>query len=434
MTSISFMQSYFTPPPSSSSQILVENYQNVMSFSVSLIAGVNLLLFHYYHNENVDYLPWFLGVAGFHCFTDLFLTTKPDIIFHHLCVLGMISYKYMYSVQNIYDAPILYLLYTTELTTIFWVMSMWMKTFSDLRGIVNVLFVISYLKFRVIDYTALILNPIVYNNLVPYTSTSIWSYLHLYGSLYGLYLLNLYWFSIIIKILYKSFGHFFPRMDSDIVCRKVVSFAYISSLLYAIYTYAQYPSTQIQYFYDVFGIMCLCIASYNYHNTVYEARILGDITEDQLDYTDDTVMEPFLIDVAVIHIRCALCALANFYSYEKEVIVPMILFTVGHHTLSYYHLAYAVISAKIRGEPFDETEYGKVAVFTYTSIFITTIMLAVHCDRYLTTIELLIPLIATGMVTHIKPLYKNNHILTHFCLLFQTMTLVRSNLVSNGDM
>jgi hypothetical protein len=157
-----------------------------------------------------------LPVIGVHAMIDMFLTTNMELKIHHACTLGILFYNYYYQVDERDRFYILYSLLKTEISSICYVLKYWIPKNTTIYIINDIVFYITFFKFRVIDvYTEIIQSnyivDVIFNK---YSNNNILLSGILFVSYYGLYVLNLYWFFIRTFSSDFSFRRFFPDDDS----------------------------------------------------------------------------------------------------------------------------------------------------------------------------------------------------------------------------
>ena len=96
---------------------------------------------------------------------------------------------------------------------------------------------LAFVKFRIYDfYYEIIYNNIYFNIIFKnYTEPSYFIYILLI-SCYILYTLNLYWFFIMIKILYKTITKII-NINTDILCHNICRFLYWINIPLCFYLY-----------------------------------------------------------------------------------------------------------------------------------------------------------------------------------------------------
>ena len=304
--------------------------------------------------------------------TDLLLCSG-ELYIHHiasLCITQIALNNHIFFNTNLvfYTS----ILYGTELSTLFLCFKSILKEQYDKQNnYINYLFLTTFIYTRIYLFSKyLICNKLLYdiflNNLsnssiflshlspspppIPYifTDSNI-----IIMSLYTLYILNLYWFSIIIKKLVKSL----PKL-STLYCEKLLKYTYFLSLFGSLYLYRPYQN--ILFGIDIVGQGILCISSYEYHQSL-ELEIAKGVPEDKIDILSNHIIWKYLDDIICIHIRCFGCILVHTNLFSGHI-TAMNLFYIYLsfilHSLSIYHYVKFITELKNERETFYLTEQG----------------------------------------------------------------------------
>lgn len=184
----------------------INNFQNIISFAIYVT------MTYYYFTDNFE--PCHNILYAYLAF-DVFFA-QPDAILHHICCFIMLSGKNTYNLTNeeiyIQMKPLI----KTEISSIFLVFKLvYENNLPDsikqnrivkvLYHINDLTFVTTFVKTRIWDLLFdAVLNPEIHRRNATHAEDSILRNLHLYSGFYGLYILNLYWFAIICKKMYKT--------------------------------------------------------------------------------------------------------------------------------------------------------------------------------------------------------------------------------------
>ena len=359
--------------------------------------------------------------VGLHAFTDFFLTNSYDLKIHHLCIIGIIFYNYYYNVSTEDRFIFLYPLLKTEISSIFYVLKYWLPKKTILYNVNTILFYMLFLKLRIYDFYY----EIIYNNISfdivfqRYSPTNYYLSSILLISCYGLYILNLYWFLIMNKILYKTITQFI-RVNTDILCHFLCYLLHWANIPLSIYVYAYNPNEK--YIFDMIGITALSISSHKYHYDIYSRLYNKQIEDYSVPNKDNIVL--FLNDVLTIHIRSFLVIITNYYNNEN---LFCILFISGiFHITSIYQCVLNSLELCI---DYDKNKDKFANCHTIISI------IPVACDVFLvcinSPIETLIPFllvnIMIGLLFIVEPFYKLTHVGFHILLISQNYYMCLSN-------
>lgn len=441
----------------------VSTIQTINSVIVS--CAVALLLLLYYKNNNYYYLGIATKSVFVHCFTDLFLTRSKDIFFHHICVILFVTYKFLNNIQYQDDYFITISLLNTELSTFFYVFKLYMDDnnpcnnmrlshvnneldknelikannsiiFNTVYQINDLLFLLTFMKLRVFDlFVNIIRNNNVHNLVFNVSGYNILSNLHVYIGLYGLYLLNLYWFAIIMKKMYKyTVIKYFPNINSELISLKMQSYTYFYNLMQSIYIYSFYPNEV--YIYDVFGIIALSMNSFTFHNSKY--LILKNNPDDVIEYTSKDVNKNYLNDVISIHLRSFCCVITNsiHLPYGNFVIIISGLFHVFgfYGFLDYILDLYRNNTRFYNDKTIESKSHLQITNFltSFPSLVDTCIVMFNTNNSELRSVLFVITC-CLGLILYIEPFYELNHLLFHIFLILQTLYLCKCNVFVNNN-
>ena len=237
------------------------------------------------------------------------------------------------------------------------------KIKNKLTTINDILFLTTFTYTRIYLFSKYIIldkkfNDILIDNLSLTTSFTITPYILfdniiMQGSLYTLYILNLYWFSLMIKKIVK------PLIKlSSYYCEKALKYTYLLSLFGSLYLYRPYQN--ILFAIDIIGHGILCISSYEYHQSL-ELEIAKGVPEDKIDILSNHIIWKYLDDIICIHIRCFGCILVHTNLFSGHI-TAMNLFYIYLsfilHSLSIYHYVKFITELKNERETFYLTEQG----------------------------------------------------------------------------
>ena len=140
------------------------------------------------------------NIVGCMCLVDLFFIKKTDMLIHHISVLGMLHYMNTHSDIEIINDSIPIAL-STEISTIFLTLNNLLENSSAviIKKINKIAFVSTFFYYRIYNYLyyAVLnkdINDAFYNH-----SKNNFEYCQIYIGQYVLFILNLYWSSLIFK-------------------------------------------------------------------------------------------------------------------------------------------------------------------------------------------------------------------------------------------
>jgi hypothetical protein len=137
------------------------------------------------------------NIVGIMCLLDFYIIKNKDMILHHTIVLALTHYMNQHHFEN--KNEIICVVLNTEISTIFLTTHNLLNTNIVVFKNINKLFFIStFLYYRIYNYSQLLIDNNIHNTLYVYSRNN-FEYCEIYASLYGLFLLNLYWSYLIFK-------------------------------------------------------------------------------------------------------------------------------------------------------------------------------------------------------------------------------------------
>lgn len=425
-----YVTNYFFPKIKTEN--LLKNFQNALCLPVVLYSVYATT--HYYYTNDPTYLKTAINILKYYCAVDFALCT-PDLALHHVSVIGLIA-TYQNNPQLLQlTSDSLSTLVSAELSTIFLIAKSYIKHPTS-QTINNLLFIITFFYTRIYSYTKYL----IYNNNLHqtfYENISLFDYMSLQVCMYGLYTMNLYWAAIIIKTICKQLK---PYLLSSIICEHALKLTFIPSLQYSVVAYR--PFTRPIYFADVIGQFALSVSSYEYHNAITNTNI-----EANEDVLQETTLWPYINDVLMIHMRCAMCVLTNtnpLMLYKSTNITPqyanmklaLLIISISTHASSMYHFMKFIITLKTNKTPLKIFEENTPSTMVLNVLIVIPIiidsLIGAYCTENLPARNNMLLITALIMINgHVKPFYQMNHLVFHALLFFQTMFLCQSNILAN---
>lgn len=258
--------------------INLTNISNIFIFLISIFSLYSCVSYNNncynvdINNSNLNYCHEFelldngMYFINLHVLIDLFINESYAMKLHHLFVLGIIFYNNYFKVSFTNRILFLYPLIKTEISSIFLILKNWIPKNNFIYHINLILFYFTFLKFRIFDFY----NEILHDNkhydftVEKYSKNNILMSYLLLISIYGLYILNMYWFLIINKIIFKNILN---RFNSDLLSQYFSSYLLFLNIPLSIYIYSHKPNKK--YILDLLGISILSICSYKYHYDIY---------------------------------------------------------------------------------------------------------------------------------------------------------------------
>ena len=415
--------------------ITVEDIQNISIFIIGCWSFFSYLYYNLspllYINNDVECgkldltkpFDLLMPIVGLHAFTDFFLTKSYDLKLHHICIFGIIFYNYYYNVSTEYRFIFLYPLLKTEISSIFYVLKYWLPKNTMLYNVNIILFYISFVKLRIYDFYY----DIIYNNisfdivLQMYSPNSYYLSSILLISCYGLYILNLYWFFIMNKILYKKLTKILNNIDTDILCHKLCYYLHWINIPLSYYIYSHNPNTK--YIFDMIGITAVSISSYKYHYDIYKRLYNKQIEYYSIPNKDNIVL--FLNDNLAINVRSFLVIVTNYYYSEHLLFVLFI--SIIFHVVSIYHCILNMLELFIDYNKKKDTFLNNHNILTSIPVICDVFFLYINSPIEI-SIPFLLVNILTGLLFMVEPFYKLTHVGFHMLLISQTYYMCLSNM------
>lgn len=249
-----------------------------------------------------------------------------DYVVHHIFAISFIVFKIVYCLHDSRTDYTMIYLTRCEYTSIFYGgkiivndlikrsnSTKLMKLLPILKTAFDLAFLVSFIKVRIMDVgNYIISNPNVYswhndvfgNNTIPYLQYNL--------SIWGFYVLNLYWLMIIIKKAYKSI---LGKYDSYLVCEYISQYSVLISLGAIFYVYHQNRFFEIPALIDVNGLVILSYSSYMFHQFLYnELQTTGE-SFDTLSKVSSKLM---LNDSAAIGFHTFSTFVASVWNYYEK--------------------------------------------------------------------------------------------------------------------
>lgn len=425
-----YITNYFFPKIKTEN--LLKNFQNAICLPVVLYSIYATT--HYYYTNDPTYLKTAINVIKYYCAVD-FVLCSQDLALHHINVIGLIA-TYQNNPQLLKTTTdLLCTIVSTEISTIFLIAKPYINH-PTLQTTNNLLFIITFFYTRIYSYTKhLIYNTNLHETF--YDTIPLFDYCLMETFLYGLYLMNLYWAAIIIKTICKQLK---PYLLSSIICEHALKLTFIPSLQYSVVAYR--PFTRPIYFADVIGQFALSVSSYEYHNAITNTNI-----EDNEDVLQETTLWPYINDVLMIHMRCAMCVLTNMNPlmlYNSINITPqyanmklaLLFISASTHASSMYHFMKFIITLKTNKTPlkiFEENTPSTMVLNMLITIpvLLDSLIVAYSTENRTARNNMLLITALIIINGHVKPFYQMNHLVFHALLFFQTMFLCQSNILAN---
>jgi len=399
-----------------------------------------------------------MNTIGVHCLVDLPLA-QNELILHHLLVFGLVALQeYHFSFVGApppHMATSVAVFCAPELSTLFYVIRiMYDKYFSGNNGnnpwfmqVNDVCFMASFVGTRgVLLFTQVVANPAYYDVL--YHFAWIATPVHTGGIFnmaltaaqhsvtWGFFGLNLYWCSLLLKKAAKMCGARGSTDEARTSKRRwtesLVKWGGVAQLGIALYHYKSGVYTALL---DVTGIALLAVSTFWYHSTL-EDELSKTTTQWNLDVLQDTVLDSYAVDIAMIHVRVPMyLASLTFTRMPNHVLAwtAWVGCSVLHGCGLYQYIEF-LLEMHARGDTFllEEPEEGhyKTEIISilmgwpvgWSTVFLMVLSGSVEYAAAKATVYVLLCL-----AMWVRPLYDYNHLYVHLLLLVQTWIMCSVN-------
>lgn len=405
---------------------IVKNIQNINTLFISGFTAITTIGYFAFSSHYL--LPYTLKLIFYHCSIDLLFTDKLDLVIHHIISISLINcffYRSLPLHEVHFETLVLCL---TELSSIFLVFREWLEKNSFYYELNKYAFVISFFYTRIYLLPRyLLFDEKCLNFLLSFMDH--YEIFWYFGTLYAFISLNIYWGVVIVKSisskLRTKYPYFFTYTNNEFA----LQFTYYLSPIISIYVYSSIT------YYQWLDLIGQCILSYNsclYHFTLYNSiRTIENKKSDDvhsINLLNPNILPYYIADILSIHIRTFLCIATKLTTIYPLGFIILCL-SLLHELISIYHFynyTFKMIKEKIpcnyatKDNLFDHLIRLPILISIILSmIFSTSLVYANHN---------FISLILITFVLFVKPAYELNHLLLHFCLLYQTYALCLCNI------
>jgi len=140
------------------------------------------------------------NTVGLMCLIDFYFVKRNDMLLHHFLVLSMLHYMNNHSdIEN--RSEIVSVILSTEISTIFLTTNNLLENAENMvivKNINKLLFISTFFYYRIYNYTYLILDNNIHKIFYYYSKNNL-EFCEIYGGIYGLFFLNLYWCGMIFN-------------------------------------------------------------------------------------------------------------------------------------------------------------------------------------------------------------------------------------------
>lgn len=404
-------------------RLRVIDYQNIAAFFVCSLSLISCIFYKFKtFGETGNILPAVGYSVGIFSFVDLFFVKSIDHQLHHITCLGIVFYKYYYGVDPVDGDHLLYYMLQMELSTFCLILKYYLDKNSLAYNINNIVFYGLFTKFRIIDVYYGIMHKDSYLYLIvsKYTPDNIVGTSIILSSCYFLYALNLYWYMIINKQLYKSmFTNI--KYNAEKYCQYLCSYTYFINIPICL---TAYSGNYRRHIYDIIGIGILSITSHLYHNDIYTKYQTDKIT--RYEYPENNYLL-FIGDTASIHIRAFLATYSNYY-VNTHWRVPVAISGIFHAMALSYILVH-LFNLKYDSTYDKEHFFKMIYMLCLFPQFIDMVFIHVNStNEYGIEFAIVNTMIACLFI--VEPFHRLNHFAFHILIMYNTYYLCLMNSTS----
>jgi len=432
----------------------LEWWRNITSLVVSILAtGV---LANYWIRDDKSMLYAGANIAFVHCTVDLAFTRSPEIWFHHFIVISFRVFQWIYGVDLTKTHFLMVELVRSELSTFFLAMRHILKYVNHTPGLKTKLtlclepfneiaFVASFIYIRIwLYWKNALLEPELYrlsnfNITIQQPFAIAW----IYGTVFIFFTLNLYWFALILKTLFKKL---IPRPHSiihAIQSELILEYTFYLNIFIAFQNYQKYiQMIEPQQFWnglvDMIGIFYLSKKSHECHYqcgeylkyTKYDSRNPTELEHpnytrflDSVSSGDSQVVRTYIDDSFAIQMRCLLVIMSWTDFTQREQILLFGLSAVIHTTGFLRFFQYFLSNYMNRNTTIEFDDLG-ILLPHLLPIFFDNIIIIIHPNSMIWQKVGLYTIMVLFMCMKIcKPFYHYSHVGTHVLLWLQTYIL-----------
>lgn len=378
--------------------------------------STNRVILKYYMLVEICFLPF----------------NKKDVILHHLITILFCKYYDFYGIlDNKWNYAFVHVL-KTEVSSIFLCLNHFSNKYNKIKIIKmlsNLCFFATFFKCRIYDYYNNVINNGHFYELLK-TTDDVGQKIFTYGSTYIFYGLNLYWFSLMLKFLYKSLKLNYTYYNLETNLKYSYFVCWITTILS--YIFLATPDQRQIYsgpiFTDVMSNGLLATSSYEFHN--YIQQKFKDNTD--FDMADTTFKKYLLQDILAIHFRlysqvsCYL-TMHNIYDDYQNILNGLVISSVVTIWIINCIFDYCINNNIILLYSNKTHILNKSLDFFFGINPFIGIALSTLDSSKVNSNMIYLLLYVISLITFIKPFYVMNHFMIHFTFIFVNYALVLNN-------
>ena len=356
------------------------------------------------------------------------------MFFHHIFSLSQ-TLPALIVIDNKIGLPNMNQVFSTESSSIFLAINYFSKKYNwpkQVYTISNVCFLVSFLYYRIYNYYINIMLNENYLDCVIQMDplyVSITKFIMNIG-VYGLFGLNLYWLTIVIKMLYKSTLKHLTVRHAEYLLQYSYLLCLITTIVgYTVYTTPEQKEIYGHYFlYDICANGLLYCTSYKFHNYIYTNLN----TSNDLNKATNHYRNYLLQDIIILQGR----ALTQFYVH-----INMHSLFESYKFLFYFQVCYSIVLCSIVSLVYSVLIYNNIQYsLNNTSIYNNCLDVLLGSNAFLCIFysafgvwntpvgtHLLTTLYVLSLIMFMKPFYDMNHLMIHVGMIPINYFMVLAN-------
>ena len=370
------------------------------------------LLFYYLFENNYTTIIEYCGLILFplYCITDLlFYDVSIDKKIHHFLGL-LLSFVSLFNKDKFPDE--IYLItnfeISTEVSTIFLIvkdeLELYNKKDSIIYKINNLVFIVLFLYLRIFNFFH------IQDKIIHIGFLFEYNYLY-FISIFGLLYLNIFWFILILKKIFKTFmiqSKYNKIKYSRYICSYTNLF-YIPMLMYHIYIMKKSNISSQKYLYFYISNIILAFSSYKYHYSSYKSLKRYNLC----DIFDKNIFYNYEFGILSCHLNTyslSYCLLSSNLEFINILNITTFLSFIFHIIFTIF--TYNTIQLK---------KYNDLLILSNIIINYYIYYLLIdtsNTDYNLWFSNSLMGILLLLFINKIQPFYNLNHLLIHFTSWF----------------
>lgn len=323
----------------------IENWLSLTVSSFTTYCLYNIL--YIYNSEPIiasKYVSMSLDLIFYYCTFDLFLTTTPSVIYHHILVILMYLFLY-YNVDYSLNIGSISVVLLTEVSTIFLILNDYIESIFNkksliskyITGINSICFLLTFTYTRIYSFLFnFIVNPEPYNYLNKIIDNKLYIQ-YFYCLIYLFFILNICWFCQIIRIAVKPFKEYINNsFHYQQYYQRYIHICNIPIIFIIYGIWLKEPISKKLLFecmVEILGYAVLSVSSYFFHKSIYETTIrshqLTDEYKNNANIFCKTIYPNYIFDGFGIHLRSFLSVVSHSHFSIKWSYISFVIHIIS---------------------------------------------------------------------------------------------------------